>query len=292
MKFSLGNTFLKSIIADLRNSTDTTALERNPPKKPFDKSTRRSKFFDNLGEQPEAMSPFAGQTDKRHLQRPPRIITSSNQPEIAPLEVTDGIASPKKENAWFQHENAWSQKENARPQKQHAPIRELTVRATDEEFLPKTPKRVTLPGPNKTMKNADPNNRFSALSQHLADDNEPAPSRDPESPPMAISRRSSVRRTANVPTTQTSPTAISPSPLRNVAVPTTPPQVGSEFPALPNTAKAKVAIKEPHPPANLSPTQAAALGSPREQRLNNAPRGKNTTPMSYAKIAQMKLGNS
>lgn len=156
------------------------------------------------------------------------------------------------------------------------------AKAEDDEDLstPRTPrmKRITVNGHVKPV--VDRNNRFSALARPQ-DKREASPVRALGDEHISTSRRSSVRRTANP---KAAADTISPSPLRNVAAPSSRAQgLSTAFPALPTKGTPKFVSKPKaaHPPAHLTPIQVATCGTPDRVKM--------TAPMRYADLLRDKL---
>ena len=150
-------------------------------------------------------------------------------------------------------------------------------------------KRIELKDSIPSKSSMDRNNRFSALSAHRPEKPQAAAVRSDEAGSGSTSRRSSVRRTANVQPPAKEPR---PSPLRNVTGTSSRPQSLSGFPELPAT-KAKPKTKAPHPPAKLSPKQAVDFGKEVSKRgglVGGGSRGGHAAPIDYAAILKDRLG--
>ena len=233
----------------------------------------------------KTQSAFAGKKDKRHLGTPGSPITPPKEENLNSFDDSDHLEEKLKTIA---DDVAAAEDEELQIGKNvlQSPLR-LKVN------------RIAVKGSLATKPAVDGNNRFAPLAVY-----QPARLRSPESPPSnTISRRSSVRRVANSPTPAK---ANHPSPLRGESHASIQAQSRSAFPELPAVAKAaKPKVKVAHPPANLSPIQAAEYGNrlarqgrggrnttARGGHSGGAGRGGHAVPISYAGILRAKLSGN
>ena len=221
---------------------------------------------------------FEGRIDKRHLQTPIRQATPGDEEKLSTFEIT---TSPE---------------ENREALTGFKDIEEMKVKVKHEDKnvlqspLQVKMKRIEGKDSIASKSSMDRNNRFSVLSVYRAEKPQTTPVPSDEAGSVSTSRRSSVRRTANI---QPPAKESRPSPLRNVAGKSSPAQGLSGFPKLPATKAMKPKTKAPHPPATLSPKQAADFGkdpSNRGGHVGGASRGGHAGPVNYAAMLKNNLG--